>query len=251
MTEQSSRLAPRRFVPFQGCVNFRDLGGYPTGDGRTVSWNKLYRSDALNELTEEDVARAVGELGIQTMVDLRNHDEVRRDGAGVLADSGPDYHHFPLLEKRGEIPPIGGADVAERLAVTYQWIIENSGGLIAEAVTTIARNKGRAAVFHCSAGKDRTGIIAAMVLGVLGVDREIVMADYLLTNEVVVDIAGRITRMQPQSNFNAETLRAQPLAMERVLTTVHCAYGGPEEYLRRHGVPGPVLQSLRTGLLDP
>ena len=251
MTEQSSRLAPRRFVPFQGCVNFRDLGGYPTGDGRTVSWNKLYRSDALNELTEEDVARAVGELGIQTMVDLRNHDEVRRDGAGILANSGPDYHHFPLLEERGEIPPIGGADVAERLAVTYQWIIENSGGLIAEAVTTIARKKGRAAVFHCSAGKDRTGIIAAMVLGVLGVNQEIVMADYLLTNEVVVDIAGRVTRMQPQSNFNAETLRAQPLAMERVLTTVHCAYGGPEAYLRRHGVPGAVFQSLRAGLLDP
>ena len=143
MTEQSSRLAPRRFVPFQGCVNFRDLGGYPTGDGRTVSWNKLYRSDALNELTEEDVARAVGELGIQTMVDLRNHDEVRRDGAGILAESGPDYHHFPLLEKWGEIPPIEGTDLAERLAVTYQWIVQNSGGLIAEAVTTIARNRGK------------------------------------------------------------------------------------------------------------
>ena len=100
------------------------------------------------------MARAVGELGIQTMVDLRNHDEVRRDGGPEFwRTAAPDYHHFPLLEKRGEIPPIGGADVAERLAVTYQWIIENSGGLIAEAVTTIARKKGRAAVFHCSAGK--------------------------------------------------------------------------------------------------
>ena len=91
-----------------------------------------------------------------------------------------------------------------------------------------------------------------MVLGVLGVDREIVMADYLLTNEVVVDIAGPgKPACNPSPIFNAETLRAQPLAMERVLTTVHCAYGGPEEYLRRHGVPGAVFQSLRAGLLDP
>ena len=245
-----------RFIPFEGCVNFRDLGGYPTRDGRTVKWRKLYRSDALNELTPGDVDRALGDLGLGTMLDLRNRDEASRDGTGVLPENGLDYHHFPLLEERSEPLPMDGADIAERLSATYQWIIHNSGGLLAEAVNVISRSHGNsrndrnAAVFHCSAGKDRTGIIAALVLGVLGVEHEIVMADYLLTNDVAVAIFQRISRMQPQYEYTPESLRAHPLAMEQFQETLHSTYGGPEDYLRSHGVSPDVFQSLRATLLD-
>ena len=240
----------QRFIKFEGCVNFRDLGGYPTRDGRTVKWRKLFRSDALNELTPSDVNRVLEDLGLGTMVDLRNRDEASRDGTGVLPANGLDYHHFPLLEERGEPPPMDGADIAERLSATYQWIIHNSGELLAEAVTIIAASRDNAAVFHCSAGKDRTGIIAALVLGVLGVEHEIVMADYLLTNDVAVDIFQRISRMQPQYDYTPDSLLAHPLAMEQFQDTLHSHYGGPEEYLRSHGVSRDVLQSLRTALLD-
>ncbi len=255
MTSEITNEA-QRFIPFEGCVNFRDLGGYPTRDGRTVKWRKLFRSDALNELTPGDVDRALGDLGLGTMLDLRNRDEASRDGTGALPENGLEYHHFPLLEERGEPPPMNGADIAERLSATYQWIIHNSGELLAEAVTVISRSPrfsrgpGSAAVFHCSAGKDRTGIIAALVLGVLGVEHEIVMADYLLTNDVAVDIFRRIRRMQPQYDYTPESLRAHPLAMEQFQETLHSTYGGPEEYLRVHGVTIETVQLLRTVLLD-
>ena len=121
---------------------------------------------------------ATNELGVGLVVDLRNSDEAQRDGRGPLADSGVEYRHFPFLEGRG-IPPFTGGDVVERLSSTYQWVLNNSGPLVAEAVSTIsdavAGRVGSAAygaVFHCSAGKDRTGIVAALVLEVLGVDRE-------------------------------------------------------------------------------
>lgn len=241
---------PKRFITFEGCVNFRDLGGYRTNEGRTVTWDRLFRSDALHELTGGDVSHALRELGLQTMIDLRNHDEVRRDGTGPLKSSGLEYHHFPLLEERGSPPPIAGADVAERLSVTYQWIIHNSGALIADAVTTIADNRGEPAVFHCSAGKDRTGIIAALVLGALGVDQETVMADYLLTNEVITGIHRRVMSMDPRPELTADTLRAQPTAMKQFLTTLGSVYGGPEAYLRRHGVTLESISHLKSGLLD-
>ena len=78
----------KRFITFEGCVNFRDLGGYRTNEGRTVTWDRLFRSDALHELTGGDVSRALRELGLQTMIDLRNHDEVRRDGTGPSSRAG-------------------------------------------------------------------------------------------------------------------------------------------------------------------
>lgn len=240
----------QRFVQFEGCVNFRDLGGYSTSDGRTVKWRRLFRSDALNELTPSDVNRVLEDLSLRTMVDLRNCDEASRDGIGVLPANGLDYHHFPLLEERGESPPMDGTCIAERLSATYQWIIHNSGRLLAEAVTVIAGSRDSAVVFHCSAGKDRTGIIAALVLGVLGVKQEIVMADYLLTNDVAVDIFRRISRMQPQYVYTPESLKAHSLAMEQFQETLHVGYGGPDEYLRSHGVPQDILESLRAALLD-
>jgi protein tyrosine/serine phosphatase len=260
-SENTPEIAPepQRFISFEGCVNFRDLGGYPTRDGRTVKWRKLYRSDALNELTPGDVYRALGELGLGTMLDLRNREEASRDGTGVLPANGLDYHHFPLLEERGEAPPMNGADIAERLSDTYQWIIHNSGEMLAEAVTIISQspgnpgrpgNRGSAAVFHCSAGKDRTGIIAALILGVLEVEHEVVMADYLLTNDVAVAIFQRIRRMQPQYEYTQESMRAHPLAMEQFQETLHSTYGGPEQYLRSHGVSPDAFQSLRAALLD-
>ena len=101
-------------------------------------------------------------LSLGTIVDLRNHDEATRDGIGVLPANGLDYHHFPLLEERGEPPPMEEADIAERLSATYQWIIHNSGELLAQVVTTIDSSRDNAAVFHCSAGKDRTAAQGAL-----------------------------------------------------------------------------------------
>ena len=96
MTQQMERR-----IDLEGCVNFRDLGGYPTTDGRTVRWRRLFRSDSPSSLTESDVETITGSLGVLSVVDLRsNGGETSNDGRGLLAQSGIGYHQFPFLERR-------------------------------------------------------------------------------------------------------------------------------------------------------
>ncbi len=238
-----------RWVPIEGCANFRDLGGYQNNRGQSVRWRRLFRSDALQDLTDKDAEFASQELGVGLVVDLRNSNEAQRDGIGPLPVLGANYRHFPLLEERG-IPPFTGGDVAERLSATYQWLTNNSGGLLAEAVNAIGEVGGESVVFHCSAGKDRTGVLAALLLEVLGVDADTITADYLLTNEAIEGVLKRIKAMESSSTVTAQSLAAQPAAFQLFQETLHREYGGAESYLLRHGVSSPTLERLRRNFLE-
>ncbi len=240
-----------RWLPIEGCVNFRDLGGYRNRQGQTVLWRRLFRSDALQDLTEADAVFLRNELNVRLVVDLRNSDEADRDGCGPLPQLGVEYQRFPLLEERG-FPPFTGGDVVERLSSTYEWLVHNSGTRVANAVEAIAdaNGNGGGVIFHCSAGKDRTGIMAALILEVLGVDSETIDADYLLTNEAVEEILRRIKGMQPHATPTIQSLSAQPLAFQRFRETLHGKYGGAEKYLRTHGANSETLESLRLHLLE-
>ncbi len=245
-----------RWLPMEGCANFRDLGGYRNLGGKTVCWRRLFRSDALQDLTPADSRLAIDELNIGLVIDLRNSDEAKRDGRGPLPELGADYRHFPLLEERG-IPPFTGGDVVERLSAAYQWLIQNSGPLVAEAVTAIGAaidsepTVGRkGVVFHCSAGKDRTGLVTALILEVLGVDAETIAADYMLTNEVIGGVLQRIKAMEQSTTVTAQSLAAQPAAFQRFQETLQGEYSGAESYLLQHGVSDEELARLRTNLLE-
>ena len=244
-----------RWLPLEGCANFRDLGGYRNGKGQTVRWRRLFRSDALQQLTPADSSVAIEELNIRLVVDLRNSEEADRDGRGPLPGLGAEYRHIPFLEGRG-IPPFTGGDVVERLSSTYQWLIHNSGPRVAEAVDAIAASVGAepaegqgAVVFHCSAGKDRTGMLAALILEVLDVDADTISADYLLTNQVIEGVLRRIKAMERNNTATAQSLAAQPVAFQGFQDTLHQEYGGAEAYLRRHGVSDEALNRLRHTLL--
>lgn len=234
----------------EGCANFRDLGGYPTADGRIVKWRLLFRADAPNTLTEADVQTVTGDLGISAVIDLRNSDGVLTDGRGLLALSGIGYHHFPFLERRGIAPPTDGEDSERRLTEIYLWMLHNSGILLAQAFTTLAQQVNLPALFHCSAGKDRTGILAATILAVLGVSREDVVADYLMTNEVIDDILARIKKMPGFENSKREGIFAPKVAIEKFLDATETEYGGAEAYLRHQGVQQSTIDSFRESLLD-
>ena len=241
-----------RWLPMQGCVNFRDLGGYRSSQGQTTRWRILFRSDALQEMTPADSELAIDELNIGLVVDLRNTNEAQRDGLGPLPERGAEYRHYPLLDARGEIPPFTGGDIVERLSETYRWLVQNSGGGIAAAVKSVADalEGGKGVVFHCSAGKDRTGLLAALILEVLNVDGETIEADYMLTGEVVDGIVSRIKAMENNPNPTAQSLAPQPLAFQRFQSVLHQDYGGAEAYLLQHGVAGETVETLRSNLLE-
>ncbi len=238
-----------RRIPLEGCVNFRDLGGYPTVDGRNVRWRRLFRADATNTLTESDVHTITQTLGVSAVVDLRNSGGVLADGRGLLALSGISYHQFPFLERRGTPPPTGGVDAENRLSEIYQWMLHNSGSLVAQAFTTLAQGVNQPAVFHCSAGKDRTGILAATILSVLGVSQEDILRDYLMTNEVIDGILDRIKKMPGFEHSTREGIMAPRTAMEKFLDVTQSEFGGSEAYLLHHGVQPITIDFIRESLL--
>ena len=245
MTHQMERR-----IVLEGAVNFRDQGGYPTENGRFVKWRRLFRSDSLHDLTESDVQTITGTLGLTTIVDLRSINSVLEDGRGLLALSGIAYHNYPFLERRGIEPPTSGSDPGERLTAIYQWILLNAGTLMAQAFNALAQDVNQPALFHCNAGKDRTGVLGATLLSVLGVSREDVVADFLMTNEVIDGILARIKKMPGFQDSTRDGIMAPQSAIEKFLDVMQREFGGPESYLLRHGVQQETINVFKESMLE-
>ena len=239
-----------RRIVLEGAVNFRDQGGYPTENGRFVKWRRLFRSDSLHDLTESDVQTITGTLGLTTIVDLRSINSVLEDGRGLLALSGIAYHNYPFLERRGIEPPTSGSDPGERLTAIYQWILLNAGTLMAQAFNALAQDVNQPALFHCNAGKDRTGVLGATVLSVLGVSREDVVADFLMTNEVIDGILARIKKMPGFQDSTRDGIMAPQSAIEKFLDVMQREFGGSESYLLRHGVQQETINVFKESMLE-
>jgi protein tyrosine/serine phosphatase len=245
MTQQMERR-----IVLEGAVNFRDQGGYPTENGRFVKWRRIFRSDSLHDLTESDVQTITGTLGLTTIVDLRSINSVLEDGRGLLALSGIAYHNYPFLERRGIEPPTSGSDPGERLTAIYQWILLNAGTLMAQAFNALAQDVNQPALFHCNAGKDRTGVLGATLLSVLGVSREDVVADFLMTNEVIDGILARIKKMPGFQDSTRDGIMAPQSAIEKFLDVMQREFGGPESYLLRHGVQQETINVFKESMLE-
>ena len=239
-----------RRIVLEGAVNFRDQGGYLTENGRFVKWRRLFRSDSLHDLTESDVQTITGTLGLTTIVDLRSINSVLEDGRGLLALSGIAYHNYPFLERRGIEPPTSGSDPGERLTAIYQWILLNAGTLMAQAFNALAQDVNQPALFHCNAGKDRTGVLGATLLSVLGVSREDVVADFLMTNEVIDGILARIKKMPGFQDSTRDGIMAPQSAIEKFLDVMQRDFGGPESYLLRHGVQQETMNGFKESMLE-
>ena len=192
-----------RLIPLEGAHNFRDLGGYAGRDGRAIRWGRLFRSDTLHELTSADIAH-LRAIGLRTVLDLRTERELALTGRGLLEPEDVTFRHLAVVrdgvvrdaavrdgaDRTTEDPAVGevvgeavaapapaGDDLSER----YLWYLEVGRGALVEALTLLGDGTRYPLVFHCAAGKDRTGVLAALVLEILGVDREVIVADYVIT----------------------------------------------------------------------
>jgi protein-tyrosine phosphatase len=240
----------QRTVALDGCLNFRDLGGYPTGDGRTVRWGQVYRSDALHLLTARDVDRLRDELGIADVIDLRSSAELQADGRGRLGDEPIRFHHVPLFDREavGRVEASSAINLADR----YFLLAEFAMRPIAQVIATIAETNGPA-VYHCAAGKDRTGVVSAIILGLLGVADEIVVADYAMTQENLDQIIERLLATEGYQSMLAalppDTLHAEPATMLSLLAKVGARYGSMRGYALAAGVAEATIERLRARLL--
>ncbi len=240
-----------RQIELPGCHNFRDLGGYPTASGRRVRWRRLFRADALHLLEPEGVDRFLGELQIGTIVDLRSTGEIETDGRGPLRDHPPRYHHLPMFDATFA----QRAEAAESftLADRYFLMAEHAKGPIATVISTLVESSGPA-VYHCAAGKDRTGVVSAILLALCGVDDEVIVADYAATRENLDAIVNRLMNSEGYremlESLPSDTMHAEPETMFSLLGHLKENYGSVAAYARDIGITDETLARLESELLE-
>ncbi|MGA7193584.1 MAG: tyrosine-protein phosphatase [Anaerolineales bacterium] len=182
----------RRRLDFSGAKNFRDLGGYQTRDGKSVRWGKLYRSDHLHKLTNADL-RDLSKLDLDRIVDFRAEHEIEEEPDRIPVNTNIRWIGIPILDSSTRIwhdsrdelmkDNLKSIDPAKFLIETNIEMVTRFTPQMKQFIQELISANGRAVLFHCAAGKDRTGYAAALILRVLGVLPELVMEDYLLSNE--------------------------------------------------------------------
>lgn len=243
-----------RHHPFEGCFNFRDIGGYPAAGGQRVRWGRLFRGGRQDRMTATDLARLQA-LGIRSQIDLRGPAEVHEQGRGPLPAMGADYHHVPV------IPEGGGDRLAQLVGDTrisgrrYLGYLEFGPEPWRYLFDVLANADRLPVLVHCTAGKDRTGVSVALVLAVLGVDRAWIEADYRLTNR---EVPRQCDFLEATSGYPPGYDRATMLEVAAVpedaigefLAGLDARWGGPLEYLRSIGIDDATFDRVRAHLLD-
>ncbi|HEY6760842.1 MAG TPA: tyrosine-protein phosphatase [Baekduia sp.] len=261
--------AAPRWIDLEGAVNARDLGGLPLRDGGAVAAGRLLRSDNLQDLTPADVAHLVEDHGLRAVVDLRTGVEVRLEGPGPLhADERVVVEHRSLYPEAGEhtdvieadtVVPwnngVGGAELPGETPTvrTYFGYMERRPDSIVDALRTIAAPpEGGAALVHCAAGKDRTGLVVALALEVAGARRDAIVADYALTSEridaIVRRLAGSPTYAGDMHSADPQHHAARPETMARILELLDERHGSPVDWLRANGLADDAAAELRARL---
>jgi protein-tyrosine phosphatase len=239
---------PREFL-FSRVFNFRDLGGYQTAQGRSVRWRRLFRSDTLAGLDEPDRER-FDRLGVRTVVDIRREYEIETYGRFPSWD-GVDYRHVDLVHRDWtQTPYQDGDEPARYLAERYRDLADQAATGLAEAIGVIADEQAAPVVVHCMAGKDRTGVVCALTLSLLGVADADIDADYArstIGNERYVEWA----RANGQPDLVMLPWYASPPGtMLRFLADLRSRYGSVASYLTGAGLDPEQITTLRAHLLD-
>jgi len=251
-----SELIDISVIEFEGATNFRDLGGYPSAFGGAVRRGMLYRAGRLDRLTASDLDE-FATLGIRTVFDLRNDEERTQ-----APDPVPNIH-LCLMSKVQAKSPLPHADLLVEHDHGVQFLRELYVGLLAHAAaeigtlfTTLSEPEAMPAVFHCAVGKDRTGIVAALLLTALGVDREAVLDDFELTDEHVAqrqrdELVRRMADRGIGPEAAAGILGAPRECMADALDELETRYGGIDHYLAEYcRVQPAAVSALRSALLD-
>jgi protein-tyrosine phosphatase len=254
----STQTAPQRRMDLEGASNFRDLGGYEGADGRTVKWRHLYRSNSLSALTDADLEH-VGGLGIKVICDLRREEESTEAPSRLPAVNAPAILQLPIGPQRkdsklyeylwsGEATQEQLRDVMKHI---YREFAIRYAPQYAEFMGRVARADQLPLLFHCAAGKDRTGLAAAIILEALGVPREAIFEDYALTNQYTKrNLIEKYPELKSPELFHT-MMAANPDYLLASYEAVDEAFGSFDRYLTDAlGVTPKVREELRLMLLE-
>jgi protein-tyrosine phosphatase len=238
--------------PFAGLPvhhNLRDLGGLSTSDGRRVRRGLLFRGASLHRLRPAQLA-LLAPLGLRTAIDLRTSAETE---GGSFPDRAATVHGLPIFERSPEFPAAVD-DPAVTLTETYLWMLEQGRETIPRIFTLLTEPTTYPTVIFCAAGKDRTGIVCALVLDQLGVDRAEIAADYALSDAPAQALRRRRVELGAvqQALVPAGIYRAPDRAILGFFDAVQARFGSPDDYLAGLGLPvAETRERLRDLLLEP
>ena len=244
-----------RALALDGLLNVRDLGGLTTGDGRRIRRGRVVRSDNLRGLTDSGAVALVRDVGPRLVVDLRTAEECAREGRGLADVPHVRYVNVPLQPKGALTPEQAAAGLATNLFDDYVLQIRDNGAALVAALELLAGEDALPAVVHCTAGKDRTGLLVALLLELLGIERDQVVADYA---ETTVNMPGILDRIRSSPFFRGNGLAAapewifgsEPETMRAFLTWLDAEHGGAHSWATGAGLPAGAVRRLRAELLE-
>ncbi|PQZ94948.1 hypothetical protein CQ018_06305 [Arthrobacter sp. MYb227] len=239
-------------------ANLRDLSGVPLARGSIIP-GMLWRSDDIS-LSPETQVRSLAQAGLSTIIDLRSADELKKSVSPFLSALGIEHRHVPVLSDVSDPESLGDSlaniDSAQAVGTWYAQTFSNRAGTFVTALDIIANSTG-ATLFHCAAGKDRTGMLAAAIFTVLGASRDDIVADYAHTDTNIAAVMGRLAvAAKASENENNHQvfepdhplLRAQAPTMESMIDALEPA-GGIREILREAGLGQELEVRLRNKLV--
>jgi protein-tyrosine phosphatase len=238
-------LADGRHIELHGLMNLRDVGGYPLPGGGRIRWRTLFRSDAPGHVDAAGADVLAG-LGLRTVVDLRTDSET---------EAAPTALGLPARTTQISLLGADLQALPPELPAIYRYLVDDRGAVIAAAIGLLAGPGAFPALVHCSAGKDRTGVVTALVLSLAGVPDEYIAADYALTARYLdLRRTAAIGRIQASTGLAGELaeglLLSPPALILETLDRVRQTAGSVEGYLRRHGLSQSDLDRLRASLTE-
>ena len=263
------------WIDLEGAVNVRDVGGLPTVDGRTTKPGVLLRADNLQDLTESDVTRLVDDLHLRTVVDLRSSGEVHLAGPGPLKGAGLTHHQLSLIPEWDGEPDSAEVERALDAAVTdkalpalparprqkdptdlgehYLGYVRDAGENVGRALRVLADPDSGTTLVHCAAGKDRTGVVVALALSLVGVPRDAIVADYVRSAERIEQIHARLSKTDAYgpglANVDPADMTPVASSMEAFLDAVDRDYGGAHGLAMSLGVDEEAVARLGVRLV--
>jgi protein tyrosine/serine phosphatase len=238
-----------RFFSFEQVFNFRDMGGYRGRDGRTVRWRRLLRTAEHHRMSEAEARRLRDEAQIATVIDLRAEEEAQhRLEPGPIVTLGARRHVFAMGDPKAKY----SARDAGTWRPDFTSTLDGGARNWASAIRVLAEDGAYPVLLHCVTGKDRTGVLGALILGVLGVEDDAIVEDYALSQRGMDEMVASMRErgiIRPGEALNP-ALAVVPAAMREMLDDLHRRYDSASDFLSAHGVDEATLDRVRTLLLE-
>jgi protein-tyrosine phosphatase len=246
-----------RNINFEGILNFRDLGGYKARGGKTIAWRRVYRSGEMHHMTGRDTVRLKEGIKLNSIIDLRSVHTIQNLGVESFNELGAKYYNIPLTiiskdDIENKQDPLWKYKNSRE--IYYHLLrLQQYGQKIIEALEVIARPENYPLVLHCNAGKDRSGILAAVLFSALGVADEDIIADYALTDQSMKAFIDRWNNdpetAEVHKNLPEYHLKAMPESMVLFLAALKKEYGSTEGYLKAQDADPSLVKRLEKALL--